>query len=133
MVKKKLRQQYCNTRDLVLPPLTPRHSFYKNGVLKVLVQRMAIFMLTKSSIQRILRLFVGRLPATAIEGKKGSGLEPRRDSGSITRYTVSSTRYCGLDAQAAKIDDPAEALVSLLSQLPLYLPMKLTTKPTKPN
>ena len=69
-----------------------------------------------------------------LKAKKAcSGLEPRRDSGSITRYTVSSTRHCGLDAQAAKIDDPAEAPVSLLNQLPSYLLMKLTTKPTKPN
>ena len=34
---------------------------------------------------------------------------------------VSSTLHCGLDAQAAKIDDPAEAPVSLLNQLPSYL------------
>ena len=92
---------------------------------------MAIFMLTKYPAKFV--VFAERIPATAIEGKKGSGLESRRDLGSITRCTVSSTRYCGLDAQAAKIDDPAEAPVSLLNQLPSYLPMKLTTKPTKPK
>jgi len=113
-------------------------SYYKNGVLKVLVQRMAIFMLTFLCLpsqvsSEFCVLFVGRLPATAIEGKKGSGLEPKRNSGSISRYTVSSTQYCGLDAQAAKINDPAKAPVSLLNQLPSYLPIKLTTKPTKPN
>ena len=62
-------------------------------------------------------------------GKNGGGMDPRKASGAITGYTVSSIRNCCLHAQAAKNDGPAEAPVSLLNQLPSYLPVKLTTEP----
>ena len=74
-------------------------------------------------------VLVRRLPATAIEGKKGGGLEPRRASGTITGYIVSLIRNCCLHAQAAKNDGPTEAPDSPLNQLPPYLPVKLTTEP----
>ena len=74
-------------------------------------------------------VLVRRLSATAIVGKKGGRLEPRRASGAITGYTVSSIQNCCLHAQVAKNDGPTEAPDSPLNQLPSYLPVKLTTEP----
>ena len=78
-----------------------------NGVLKVLVEFLYLpsQVSSESSV-----LFVERLPPTAIEGKKGNGLESKRLSGSITRCTVSfETGLLSSHAQAAKNDGPTEA------------------------
>ena len=60
-----------------------------NGVLKVLVEYLAIFYLPSQESSESSVLFVERLPPTAIEGKKGNGLELKRSSGSMTQCTVS--------------------------------------------